>query len=61
VKSAIEVSTNDDTVFIRAERKQKEIEIKIIDTGFGMSEEKMNSLGKGVGGDRRKHPRRRIT
>ena len=45
VKNAIEVSTKDDSVVIMAERKKKEIEIKIIDTGFGMSEEEVNSLG----------------
>ena len=45
VKNAIEVSNKDVSVVIRAERKNKEIEIKVIDAGFGMSEEQVRSLG----------------
>ena len=46
VKNAIEVSTKDDSVIIRAEQqKNKEIEIKVIDSGFGMSEEQVQALG----------------
>ena len=45
VKNAIEVSTKDDTVVITAERTKKDIEIKVIDSGVGMSEEEVNSLG----------------
>lgn len=45
VKNAIEVSSKDDSVVIRAERKNKEIEIKVIDAGFGMSEEQVRFLG----------------
>lgn len=45
VKNAIEVSNRDDSVVIRAEQKNKEIEVKVIDTGFGMSEEEVKSLG----------------
>jgi two-component system sporulation sensor kinase B len=45
VKNAIEVSSKDDSVVIRAERKNKEIEIKVIDAGFGMSEEQVQLLG----------------
>ncbi len=45
VKNAIEVSTKDDSVVIRAEEKNNEIEIKVIDAGFGMSEEQVQALG----------------
>lgn len=45
VKNAIEVSKKGDSVLIVAERKKKEIEIKVVDTGFGMSEEVLKSLG----------------
>lgn len=45
VKNAVEVSTNDDFVVIRAEQKNNEIIIKVIDEGFGMSEEQVQALG----------------
>lgn len=45
VKNAIEVSSKDDSVVIRAERKNKEIQIKVIDAGFGMSKEQVQNLG----------------
>lgn len=45
VKNAIEVSNKGDSVLIVAERKKREIEIRVVDTGFGMSEEVLKSLG----------------
>lgn len=45
VKNAVEVSTKEDFVVIRAEQKNKEIIIKVIDEGFGMSEEQVQALG----------------
>lgn len=45
VKNAIEVSSKGDSVIIRAERIKDEIEIQIVDSGFGMSEEQVKSLG----------------
>jgi two-component system sporulation sensor kinase B len=45
VKNAIEVSSKGDSVIIRAERIKDEIEIQIVDSGFGMSEEQLKSLG----------------
>ncbi len=45
VKNAIEVSSKGDSVIIRAERIKNEIEIQITDSGFGMSEEQVKSLG----------------
>lgn len=45
VKNAIEVSNKGDSVLIVAERKKREIEIRVVDTGFGMSAEVLKSLG----------------
>jgi len=45
VKNAIEVSNSGDSVVVSAVRKKKEIEVKVVDTGIGMSEEEMKSLG----------------
>jgi len=45
VKNAIEVSNKGDSVVISAVRKKQEIEIQVIDTGFGMSEEEVKSVG----------------
>lgn len=45
VKNAIEVSNEGEPVLIMAECNKKEVEIKIIDTGFGMSEEEVRSVG----------------
>jgi len=45
VKNAIEVSNKGESVLIVAEQKKKEIEIRVVDTGFGMSEEVLKSLG----------------
>lgn len=45
VKNAIEVSNDGESVFVSAKRKKNGIEIKIIDTGYGMSDEEMKSLG----------------
>ena len=45
VKNAIEVSNAGDSVVISAVRKKKEIEVKVVDTGIGMSKEEMKSLG----------------
>lgn len=45
VKNAIEASNEGEPVVIIAERHKKEVEIKIIDTGFGMSEEEVRSVG----------------
>lgn len=45
VKNAIEVSSKGDSVIITATRVKKKIEIKVIDSGFGMSEEEVKSVG----------------
>jgi two-component system sporulation sensor kinase B len=45
VKNAIEVSNKGDSVVISTVLKKKEIEIKVVDTGIGMSAEEMKSLG----------------
>ena len=45
VKNAIEVSHEGASIVIEAEQKKKEIEIKVIDTGYGMSEEEIKSVG----------------
>lgn len=45
VKNAIEVSNKDDSVVIKVDGKNKEVEIKVMDVGFGMSEEQVQALG----------------
>jgi len=45
VKNAIEVSGKDDAVVIKAEQKNNEVVIEVIDDGFGMTEEQVQSLG----------------
>lgn len=45
VKNAIEVSHEGASIMLVAEQKKEKIEIKIIDTGYGMSEEEIKSAG----------------
>jgi len=45
VKNAIEVSNKGDSVVITAKRMKKKVEVKVIDSGFGMSEEEVKSVG----------------
>ena len=45
IKNAIEASKVGDSVVVTAESKRDLVEIKVIDTGQGMSKEEMDSLG----------------
>jgi two-component system sporulation sensor kinase B len=45
IKNAIEASKVGDSVVVTAERNDDLVEIKVIDSGQGMSEEEMDSLG----------------
>jgi len=45
IKNAIEASNKGDTVRIKAVNKKRNVEIKIIDQGCGMSKEEVKSLG----------------
>ncbi|WP_026567153.1 sensor histidine kinase [Bacillus sp. UNC41MFS5] len=45
IKNAIEASKDGDSVVITAESKKGLVEIKVIDSGQGMSKEEMDSLG----------------
>lgn len=45
IKNAIEASNVGDSVLVTAESKQHLVEIKVIDSGQGMSKEEMDSLG----------------
>lgn len=45
IKNAIEVSEVGKSIIIKAERKKNFVEIKVIDYGFGMSEDEVKCLG----------------